>query len=74
MLIDAIAIYQLQKEKNITGRQLSDLSGIKPESLSRIKRKNKAAPITAQAIARALGVDLAAILPKENESNELKGA
>lgn len=67
MKIDTVSLAIIQRMRGISGRDLAKAAGIHPGSLSNIKRTEKARPITARALARALGVDLSEIIKKEGE-------
>lgn len=67
MKINSVAIALLQRDKGVKGEELAAAVGMLPGSLSKIKAKESTKPTTARAIAAALGVDLAEILPKEPE-------
>lgn len=67
MKINSVAIEIIQRQTKITGRSLSKKIGIHPQSLSAMKKRGSTTRMNAALIARALGVDLAEILPKEPE-------
>lgn len=65
--IDALKLDDLQREKGLTGIQLAQKAGLGQQGFSRIKTHQACRLISAQRIARALGVDLKAIQREENE-------
>lgn len=67
MKVNSVSIARIQRAKGIEGRELAATIGMLPGSLSKLKAKESTKPTTARAIAEALGVDLAEILPKEPE-------
>lgn len=65
MKVDSLKILELQTARGMKGYQLAEAAGINPGSLSAIKTRETTTPMMARRIARALGVDLEAILKKE---------
>lgn len=65
MKIDALALDRLQQEKGINNKKLAQLVGIGPTAISNLRNRSTTRPLTAMKLAKALGVELSEILPKE---------
>lgn len=71
MRIDRIKIVTLMAQREITGKKLSEISGISRAVISGIRCGKTCSQETANKISKALGVDVALLLStsKEDEQN-----
>ncbi len=69
MRIDRVKFVTLMAQREITGKKLSEISGVSRTIISGIRCGKTCSPETADKISRALGVDSTYLLPKENEQN-----
>lgn len=65
MKVNVLKIRKLQKEKGLKAYELARMAGILPGSLSNLNKSGNCYPITAMALADALGVDLNELIVEE---------
>lgn len=65
MKIDVLKLHRLQREKAMTNRDISRITGISETSISILRKTGNVRPVTALLIADAMKVDVNELLPDE---------